>query len=190
MRSRFVVAVAIALCALQIHGPATAMTSDRAGTIATPVKQSNKKPAKKTKVAMRKSSVKSSPPKEDAAAIAAIAAIAASMQLYKNALARKISEADPAKVFAVQPQALLRSVVVVRFVIDRNGKLVSSVIQRSNRDPVTEAAALASLRSAAPLPKPPARLLKNGRLELLETWLFNDDGRFQVRSIAQVQKSE
>ena len=183
MRSRVVLAIAIALCTLQIHGPAAAMTSDTAAT-ATSIKQTQKKPAKKTNVAMRKSSVKSRPPQEDAASLAA------SMELYKNALARKISEADPAKVFAVQPQALLRSVVVVRFVIDRNGKLISSVIQRSNRDPVTEAAALASLRSAAPLPKPPAGLLTNGRLEVLETWLFNDDGRFQVRSIAQVQKSE
>jgi protein TonB len=68
--------------------------------------------------------------------------------------------------------------------------VISSVIQRSNRDPVTEAAALASLRSVAPLPKPPTKLLTNGRLEMLETWLFNDDGRFQIRSIAQAQKSE
>jgi protein TonB len=69
----------------------------------------------------------------------------------------------------VQPQALLHSVVVLRFVVDKNGKLMSSVIQRSKRDSVTEGIALTSLHNAAPLPRPPARLLTNGYLELLET---------------------
>ena len=183
MRSGFVLAAVTALFVIQINAPQAALASDTAGSVAS-LKQVKKKPIKKARPAMRKSSAKVAPPQEDAAALAA------SLELYKITLAQKISEADPAKVFAVQPQALLRSVVVVRFVIDRNGKLLSSVIQRSNRDPVTEAAALASLRIAAPFPSPPAKLLKNGRIEILETWLFNDDGRFQVRSIAQAQKSE
>ena len=127
---------------------------------------------------------KTPPPREDTAAIAA------SMERYKHELAQKISAADPSKVYDVQPQALLRSVVVIRFVVDKDGKLLSSTILRSNGDRFTEAAALASLRGAMPLPKPPAKLLINGRLDLLESWLFNDDGRFQVRSIAQAQKSE
>jgi protein TonB len=84
----------------------------------------------------------------------------------------------------VQPQAMLRSVVVVEFVVDRNGKLLKSGIRRSNRDRESEATALASLRASAPLPKPPADLVRTGRLELNETWLFNDDGRFQIRSTA------
>jgi protein TonB len=181
MKSGFVIALASALFA--INGPGAAMTSEAADTAPT-IKKTKKKPAKKVKVAMRKSTARTPPPKEDAAALAA------SLALYKIALAQRISDADPTRVYAVQPQALLRSVVVVRIVIGRDGKLISGVVQRSNDDPVTEAAALASLRGAAPFPKPPASLLTNGRLDILETWLFNDDGRFQIRSIAQVQKSE
>ena len=183
IRSNIVLAVAIALCVFHVPGTANESVVTVA---ASQVKESRKKPATKAKAPVLKkgSAKKPPPPKEDPAAIAA------SLERYKKELAQKISEVDPAKVYDVQPQALLRSVVVIRFAVDRNGKLLSSAIQRSNGDPLTEATALASLRGAAPLPKPPAGTLTNGRLELMETWLFNSDGRFQVRSIAQVQKSE
>ncbi|OXH82957.1 energy transducer TonB, partial [Burkholderia multivorans] len=39
-----------------------------------------------------------------------------------------------------------------------------------------------------PLPAPPSRLLDgDGRLELMEGWLFNDDGHFQLQSTASAQ---
>lgn len=109
---------------------------------------------------------------------------------YKEDIAHRIAETSSTKVYIERPQALLRSVIVLKFVIDANGRLVRSEISRTNRDSATEATALASLRSAAPFPKPPANLLQNGRIELSETWLFNNDGRFQLRSIAQPQMSE
>jgi protein TonB len=174
-------AAAIILSLFAVHGVGAAATSDPSRTIAQ-VEKTKKKTVKKTKA--RKSSVKVPLPKEDAAATAA------SVEFYKKELAQRISDASPAAVYPMQPQALLRSVVVVQFVIDKNGKLIRSAIQRSNHDPATEDAALASLRNAAPFPKPPVNLLTKGRLVLSETWLFNDDGRFQLRSIALAQKSE
>jgi protein TonB len=33
-------------------------------------------------------------------------------------------------------------------------------------------------------------LLRHGRLEISETWLFNNDGRFQLRTIAQPQMDQ
>ena len=88
------------------------------------------------------------------------------------------------------PQALLRSVIVVKFSVDGAGKLLRSEIVRTNHDGVTETTALASLRNTAPFPKPAPSLLRNGRLEISETWLFNNDGRFQIRSVAQAQTSQ
>ena len=58
---------------------------------------------------------------------------------------------------------------------------------RANRDRETEATALASLRNSAPFPKPASHLLHRGQLDVSETWLFNNDGRFQLRSIAEAQ---
>lgn len=109
---------------------------------------------------------------------------------YKEALARQIAAANASKIYAGQPQALLRSVIVLKFSVDADGHLVKSEILRSNHDLIAEGTALSSLRGAAPFPRPAPHLLARGKLELFETWLFNNDGRFQLRSIAQPQKSE
>lgn len=109
---------------------------------------------------------------------------------YREALANRIVQVNSTKVYVGRPQALLRSVVVVKYVVDANGGLVRSEILRSNRDRATETTALASLRSTAPFPKPAAALLRKGQLELMETWLFNNDGRFQLRTIAEAQMDE
>lgn len=106
---------------------------------------------------------------------------------YKRDLAQRISQVNSIKVYTGRPQALLRSVVVVKYMVDSRGNLTHSEILRSNRDRTTESTALVSLRQAAPFPKPAAHLLRHGRLELSETWLFNNDGRFQLRSIAEPQ---
>lgn len=115
---------------------------------------------------------------------------AQAIEAYKEALARHITAANTAKVYGGRPQALLRSVVVVHFVLDGDGDLVRSEIVRSNRDKTTEATALASLRGAAPFPRPSTNLLARGRIEVWETWLFNNDGRFQLRTIAQPQMTD
>jgi protein TonB len=103
---------------------------------------------------------------------------------YKRELGRRIQQVNSTKVYVVRPQALLRSVIVVRFVVDADGSLVRSEIMRTNHDKQTEATAISSLRNTAPFPKPPPALLSGGKLEMSESWLFNNDGKFQVRSIA------
>jgi protein TonB len=110
-----------------------------------------------------------------------------SLERYKRLLAQHISDANRDKIYPGNPQAMLRSVVVLKYVVDVNGKLISSDTLRSNGDSVTTATALHAVRYAAPFPPPPGHLLSRGRLEILETMLFNDDGRFQLRSIAEAQ---
>ena len=141
-------------------------------TAETPVAQTPGKPAR----AERKTE-----PAEGAASSAT------TVDGYKRDLALRISEVNASKVYSGRPQALLRSVVVLRYVVDARGHLVRSEIMRSNRDSETESTALATLRNSAPFPKPASSLLKRGQLELSETWLFNNDGRFQLRTIAQPQ---
>lgn len=112
---------------------------------------------------------------------------ARSVDAYKRDIALRISQVNSTKVYPGQPQALMRSIIVVKFSVDANGRLLRSDIVRTNHDNVTEATALSALRNTAPFPKPAASLLHNGRLEITETFLFNNDGRFQVRSVAQKQ---
>lgn len=107
---------------------------------------------------------------------------------YRLAVATRIVERNPSYVLHGTPQAMLRSLVVVSFTVDRNGQLVSSAVYRTNGDDDAESTALATLRRAAPLPPPPGRLLNGrGQLELFEDWLFNDNGKFQLRELAAPQ---
>lgn len=106
---------------------------------------------------------------------------------YKRELAQHISNMNVASVYPGRPQALLRSVIVVKYVVDAHGGLVRSEIVRSNRDHETESTALSTLRRTAPFPRPASHLLRRGQVEITETWLFNNDGRFQLRTIAQPQ---
>ncbi|MEO8837839.1 MAG: hypothetical protein ABI351_03910 [Herbaspirillum sp.] len=116
--------------------------------------------------------------------------ILSGIDAYKVELAQHISQANVNQISTGQPQALLRSVVVIRSLIDANGRLMRSTILRSNRDRKTEAIALNSLRKSAPFPKPASHLLHRGQVDIVETWLFNDDGHFQLRSIAAAQREE
>jgi protein TonB len=115
---------------------------------------------------------------------------AANLDGYKRDLAHRICEVNASKVYVGRPQALLRSVIVVKYAIGAGGELVHSDIVRSNRDRDNETTALSSLRSTAPFPKPAQHLLRGGRIDVTETWLFNNDGRFQLRTIAQPQLAE
>ncbi|MGY4726124.1 TonB family protein [Burkholderia pyrrocinia] len=112
----------------------------------------------------------------------------ASRAQYRVEIAQRVAERNPSGVLHGTPQAMLRSLVVVAFTVDRNGRLVNASVYRSNGDSEAEALALASLRRSAPLPTPPSRLLDgNGQIEMMEGWLFNDDGHFQLQSTASAQ---
>jgi protein TonB len=118
-----------------------------------------------------------------------VAAInSASLDQYRDAVAKRITERNPSYVLRGTPQAMLRSLVVVSFTVDSNGHVVRSSVYRTNGDDEAESTALASLRRASPLPLPPGKLLNGrGQLELFEDWLFNDDGKFQLRELASPQ---
>jgi protein TonB len=118
-----------------------------------------------------------------------VAAInSASLDQYREAVAKRIAERNPSYVLHGTPQAMLRSLVVVSFTVDRNGHVVHSSVYRTNGDDEAESTALATLRRATPLPQPPDKLLNGrGQLELFEDWLFNDDGKFQLRELASPQ---
>jgi protein TonB len=110
------------------------------------------------------------------------------LENYHVEIAQQILERNPSYVLHGTPQAMLRSVVVVAFTVDRDGRVIHSSVYRTNGDPEAEATALATLRRSSPLPPPPGRLLDaRGHLELMEDWLFNDNGKFQLRTLASPQ---
>ena len=83
---------------------------------------------------------------------------------------------------------MLKSIVVVDITIDRDGKLTAVGIRRSNGYKALENTALNSVRRAAPFAAPPRAMRRNdGSVNFLETFLFRNDGRFQIRTLAEMQ---
>ncbi|WP_348091478.1 TonB family protein [Collimonas sp.] len=115
---------------------------------------------------------------------------ATTMDDYKSALAQRIVAVNSTQVYIGRPQALLRAVIVVKYYVNADGQLLRAEILRTNKDRKAEASALAAVRKAAPFPKPDSKFLRRGEVEIAESWLFNDDGRFQLRSIAERQMDE
>ena len=72
---------------------------------------------------------------------------------------------------------------------DAKGTPTSVRVMRSNGYRDLEQAAMKSVHDAAPLPIPHAAVLRKGGIEYVETWLFRDDGRYQIRSLAEAQRS-
>lgn len=122
--------------------------------------------------------------------VAPVVSSANSVLGYKADVAKRVYQTNAGRVFTGQPPPLLRSIVVMSVVVDENGKLVSSRIFRDNGDAETRAEALASLKRAMPLPRPTHAVLRRGQVEYLESWLFRRDGKFQMRTLAEVQASE
>jgi protein TonB len=108
------------------------------------------------------------------------------LEAYKRDLAQRILSANATQTFDGRPPDILRAVIVLQLTLDRNGKVAALKTLRS-RHPAQEKVAIASVRAAGPLPAPPASLLRRGTLEVAETWLFRDDGTFQLRSLAEAQ---
>lgn len=108
------------------------------------------------------------------------------LDAYKRDVAQRILSANVAQTFEGRPPEILEAVVVLQFTIERSGTLTGLKTLRS-RHPAQEKVALASVRAAAPFPAPPVALLRSSRIEVAETWLFRDDGKFQIRSLAEPQ---
>jgi periplasmic protein TonB len=108
---------------------------------------------------------------------------------YKQALARHIFSSNAGHVVAGELQPLLRAVVVLQFQIDGSGSVRNI---RTLRTPESEADRLArvSLERAGSLPAPSASFLQGGMVEVTETWLFNDDGKFHLRTLGPKQRSK
>jgi protein TonB len=112
---------------------------------------------------------------------------ALTMEGYKREFALRIVNANP-EVFHDPLPKMLKSVIVVDVTIDRSGRLTNVFVTRSNGYKNLERIALENVRRAAPYAAPVGLLRRSdGSVNFMETFLFRDDGRFQVRSLAGIQ---
>jgi protein TonB len=115
---------------------------------------------------------------------APVAPPSAGLDAYKTQVAYHVMRQNPNQTFSGKLPPMLPAIVVLNITVDKDGRVKDVEVQRS-RDPDASRVAVDSMRRSGPLPKP-AKLLANNAdaLTFSETFLFNDQYRFQLRSVA------
>lgn len=124
------------------------------------------------------------------ALLAAAPAQAQSNDQIKADFARAVYLSSAAQVHNDQPQPLLRAVVVLRIRLNEQDQWQAEVFRENPDQPEMTRAAL---ESVAKLPAPvglSAKARQALRSEgLVEAWLFQNDGRFALKTLAKPQRS-
>jgi protein TonB len=146
-----------------------------------------KEPPRRTEAATRPAGVPRTPLPAEQVPVPPLQPPIHTLDDYKRALAARILAATPDGAFTGALPPLLTSIVVVEAKIGRDGDLVNLRVVRS-RDQKASNLALAAMRAAEPYPKP-GKLMESHHktFDMSETFLFNKDYRFQIRTLAPVQ---
>jgi protein TonB len=108
---------------------------------------------------------------------------------WRRAVAQRIHDASGSRVFEGRPPHLLKAVVVLELTVGADGSLQrASVMRTPDHARALGDVAIRTVQAATPLPPPPRAMLSRGSVRFLETWLFRQDDRFQVRTLAEPQK--
>lgn len=113
-----------------------------------------------------------------------------SVDAYKDEVAAQIMHYNTAHTFSGKLPPMLPAIVVLSITVDSNGKMTKVAVQRS-RDSDASKVAVASMLRTGSLPRPFNLATGPGRsLTFSETFLFNADYRFQLRTFAPVQTAD
>jgi protein TonB len=108
---------------------------------------------------------------------------------WRRALAQHILTVNKDRVYEGRPPYPLKAVVVLELEVGADGKIRNaSVLRTPKHARELGSAAVRTVQAAVPLPPPPPALLGRGTsVRFTETWLFREDDRFQLRTLAQEQ---
>jgi periplasmic protein TonB len=111
---------------------------------------------------------------------------------YHRYFAQHLTRVNQSRIYEGVPPNPLRAIVVLEVELSRDGEVIEV---RPLRVPVHGQeqfkVARESVMRAAPYPKPSITIaLGKSKIAVTETWLFDNDGRFQLRSLALPQHSE
>ncbi|PHV27572.1 hypothetical protein CSQ93_14395 [Janthinobacterium sp. BJB426] len=111
--------------------------------------------------------------------------LAASIDAYKALVAQQIMSANSEYTFSGRLPPMLPAIVVLDLSVGPDGELKSVHVHRS-RDSEASAAALAAVRRVPTLFPPAVHLMRRHArtFDFSETFLFNDQYRFQLRTLS------
>jgi hypothetical protein len=105
----------------------------------------------------------------------------------KRDFAQAVYQGSPELVHNHNPQPLLRAVIVLNVKLDERDHWKAEVVRTNDEQPEMLARALETVqraRSIALSDEARAELRRNG---FIEAWLFENDGTFQVKTLAKAQ---
>jgi hypothetical protein len=102
--------------------------------------------------------------------------------------AKAVYSGSPELVHNRNPQPLLRAVIVLNVTLDDADRWQAEVVRTNDEQPEMLARAIETVRKAQAIQLSEdmrAELRRNG---LMEAWLFDNDGSFQVKTLAKAQR--
>ena len=124
-----------------------------------------------------------------AALLGATGARADSVDQVRRGFAQMIYEDAGADINREAPQPLLRAVVVLRVRLDEHDRWKAEVMRENDVEPGLTRKALASVAHLAGAAAVPAGMSEQlHRDGFVEVWLFQNDGRFALKTLALPQR--
>lgn len=116
-------------------------------------------------------------------------AIAGVPEDIRKDFAHAVYDGSPELVHNRNPQPLLRAVIVLNVKLDDGDHWRAEVVRTNDEQPEMLVRAMETVRRA-----PPIQLTDEAKSELrrngfIEAWLFDNDGSFQVKTLAKAQRS-
>ena len=121
--------------------------------------------------------------------VSAVGARAESLDQVRRGFAQMVYQDSGADINLDRPQSMLRAVVVLRVRMNDRGRWAAEVMRENDVEPELTRKALASvehLATAMPVSAPVAEQLH--REGFVEVWLFQNDGRFALKTLALPQR--
>jgi len=126
-----------------------------------------------------------------AALLSAAAARAESVDQVRRGFAQRVYEDSRADINLEAPQPLLRAVVVLRVRLDDHDHWKAEVMRENDVEPALTRKALASVEHLATAPSVSVSAGLSEQLHregFVEVWLFQNDGRFALKTLALPQR--
>ncbi|HET8693894.1 MAG: hypothetical protein KGI91_08405 [Burkholderiales bacterium] len=120
---------------------------------------------------------------------AAKPAFATPLDDFRKDFAHAVYDGSPQYVHNRNPQPLLRAVVVLNIKLADDGHFVTDVLRTNDQQPEMLARAIETVNHAHVKAVPDQVRSELSRNGIVEAWLFDSDGTFQVRTLAKPQSS-
>ena len=115
--------------------------------------------------------------------------VAGPLDDFRKDFAHAVYEGSPELVHNRNPQPLLRAVIVLNVKMAEDGHFKANVLRTNEQQPEMLARAIETVERAHVSSVPEQLRPELSRNGIVEAWLFDNDGTFQVKTLAKAQQT-